>query len=199
MALPLKVPRLGVEGHGVTVCAACGLPAPVEQTRCGFCDAPLPAPLPAAFRAEVAGATVLLHAHGAPICVARRSGSGWAVVAPDGTDLFRLSPVTTASGTTLGVTDHRDGLIGTVRLKDNGDRRAEVRDGSGETLAAAYTGGPTDLHVVGALGRALGLVSIENDGADVLLTENGLRLPTPLVIALAVGTAAPAQVRTRRG
>lgn len=182
----------------MTVCAACGLPAPNEQTRCGFCDAPLPAPLPTSFRAEVAGSTVLLHAAGAPICVARRNGSAWVVVAPDGTNLFRLSPVTTASGTTLGVTDHHDGLIGTVRLKESGDRRAEVRDGSGETLAAAYSGGPTDLHLVGALGRALGLLSIEAEGADVLLTDSGLLLPTPLVITLAVGSAAGVQVRARR-
>lgn len=186
-------------------CPSCGLPAPNEQTRCGFCDVPLPAPLPAAFRAEAAGAVVLVHAEGAPICVARRITNAWSVVAPDGTNLFRLAPVTTASGTTLGVTDHDGVLIGTVRLATRGDRPAEVRDASGETIAAAYTDGPTDMHLVGAFGRVLGLVSTEaledesEPGADVLLTENGQKLPSELLVALAIGLAAPLKVRTRRG
>lgn len=150
---------------------------------------------------------MLVHSDGAPICVARRTANTWAVAAPDGTILFRLSPVTTASGTTLGVTDHDGGLIGTVRLARKGDRPAEVRDASGETIAAAYTDGPTELHLVGAFGRVLGLVSTsenENEdddeapGAEMLLTESGQRLPTELIVAMAIGLAAPAKVRAPR-
>lgn len=186
-------------------CPSCGLPAPGKQTRCGFCDSPLPAPLPASFRAEAAGSIVLVHSDGVPICVARRNANTWTVAAPDGTTQFRLSPVTTASGTTLGVTDHDGALLGTVRLARTGDRSAEVRDASGETIAAAYVDGPTELHLVGAFGRVLGLVSTregaEDDdepGADMLLTESGQRLPVALVVAMAIGLAAPAKVRAPR-
>ena len=177
------------------ICAACGCPASVVPTQCGWCGAPLAASSSVTFVLERTADRFAWYNEGTLVAEAAMMHGVWQIrdsrrrrvvtLMPLAPDLHGGSAESKAEIALIGPTAR---FIGTIDRGDDERGRADAtaRDEAGRSVLVMRGDGPTGGHIVDRSGEIVAIASWDGErgNTDLLITANGARQPLSLVFGL---------------
>jgi hypothetical protein len=179
----------------VRICAACGCPASVDPTRCGWCGAALQASSSVSFVLERTPDGFSWNHEGTLVAEAATVHGVWQIQDSRRRRVVTLMPLAPTAGEVSPESKGELALIGpTARLIGTIDRveavwgraDATARDGAGHRVLVMRGDGPTGGHIVDRSGEIVAIASWDEQHrhTDLLVTAKGARQPLSFVFGL---------------